>query len=431
MKLDIYVQNRMVGVLEQTGLTSYIFTYLPDVPRELAVSLLMPPRTASWNSPFLFPVFQVSLPEGALRQTLERSFAKNFDKFGDMELLAIVGENLIGQVKAVPHGERPSEKSMHEALESLLSADLKSIVQHYLGEDSRGPGVSGGFLKFLARSPVEGDGVKRTLAIDQWVVKLNDPDRDDIVLLEHFGMMAAREMGLEVPETHLADDASRILVHRFDQDRDGVAKGFEDMCALTGQPARDKFSGSVERIVKTIRAFCPGAEGQRSAELFYAQYLLAATIRNGDAHLKNFGLLYEPGQTPRLSPVYDMLTMAAYAPRDNFGDANDGMALTLGGTKRWPTAEALKLLGKVCDISAPRQKQWQERMGQALIKTAAAVQQFQSDHPDREFARGARMVELWAHGMRQVDPVIADDLVECAQRLAGQSSAPVSRPRNA
>ncbi|MCS3507494.1 type II toxin-antitoxin system HipA family toxin [Achromobacter sp. JUb104] len=424
MKLDIYVQNRMVGVLEQTGLTSYVFTYLPDVPRELAVSLLMPPRTASWNSPFLFPVFQVSLPEGALRQILERTFAKNFDKFGDMELLAIVGETLIGQVRAVPHGQQPSKRSMHEALESLLSADLKSIVQHYLGEDSRGPGVSGGFLKFLARSPVEGDGVKRTLAIDQWLVKLNDPDRDDIVLLEHFGMMAAREMGLDVPETHLARDASRILVHRFDQGRDGVARGVEDMCALTGQPARDKFSGSVERIVKTILAFCPGAAGQGSAELFYAQYLLAATIRNGDAHLKNFGLLYEPGQSPRLSPVYDMLTMAAYAPRDNFGDANDGMALTLGGTKSWPTADALKLLGKVCDISTPRQKQWQGRMGQALIKTAGAVEQFQADNPDVAFAHAARMVELWAHGMRQVDAVIADELMERAHQLEGQAAGP-------
>jgi len=76
MTLDIYVQDKKVGVLDQTGITSFVFTYLPDTPRDLAVSLLMPPRTESWTSPFLFPVFQVSLPEGALRQTLERFFAK-------------------------------------------------------------------------------------------------------------------------------------------------------------------------------------------------------------------------------------------------------------------------------------------------------------------------------------------------------------------
>lgn len=76
MTLDVYVQGQRVGVLDQTGITSFVFTYLPDTAKELAVSLLMPPRTESWTSPFLFPVFQVSLPEGALRQTLERFFAK-------------------------------------------------------------------------------------------------------------------------------------------------------------------------------------------------------------------------------------------------------------------------------------------------------------------------------------------------------------------
>lgn len=419
MMLDVYVRDRKVGVLDQTGITSYVFTYLPDVPPEYAVSLLMPPRTASWTSPFLFPVFQVSLPEGALRQTLERLFAKNFDKFGDMELLAIVGENLIGQIKAVPHGAALSRRSMQESLQSLLSEDMKSIVEHYLGKDSQGPGVSGGFLKFLARSPVENDGVKRTVATDEWVIKLNDPDRGDIVLLEHFGMLAAREMGLNVPETHMAPDFSRLLVKRFDIDGDGAPKGFEDMCALTGLPARDKFSGSVERIVKTIRAFCPGAEGQHSAEQFYAQYLLAATLRNGDAHLKNFGLLYEPGQAPALSPVYDMLTMSAYAPRANNGDADDGMALTLGGSKRWPKSDGIRQLGQVCDISSARQRQWWDRMGKGLLRTSESVLQFDEEHPASGFgARASGMVELWSHGMREVDPAAAKVLMKRAEDLA-------------
>ncbi|UAN00319.1 type II toxin-antitoxin system HipA family toxin [Achromobacter mucicolens] len=419
MTLDIYVQETKVGVLDQTGITSFVFTYLPDTPRELAVSLLMPPRTESWTSPFLFPVFQVSLPEGALRQTLERFFAKNFSSFGDMELLSIVGENLIGQVKALPAGAKPSRRSVHESLQNLLSSDLKGIVRHYLGEDSHGPGVSGGFLKFLARSPVGGDGVKRTIAVDQWIVKLNDTDRADIVLMEHFGMMAAREMGLNVPETHLASDFSRLLVRRFDVDAAGKALGFEDMCALTAQPARDKFSGSAERIVRTIRAFCPGLAGQLACDQFYAQYLLAASIRNGDAHLKNFGLLYEPGAIPTLAPVYDMLTMSVYAPRDNHGDANDGMALTLGGTKRWPTADALKRLGLVCDVSSARQNHWRKQLGAALLKTADCAEAFVSVNQDQEAVRNiGRMLELWSYGMKPVDEAVAKKLMQCAHSLA-------------
>lgn len=419
MMLDVYVQDRRVGVLSQTGVTSFVFTYLPDVPQELSISLLMPPRAESWTGTFLFPVFQVSLPEGALRQILERSFAKNFPTFGDMELLAIVGENLIGQLKVVPHNTPLSGRSIHESLHNLLSSDLKSVVEHYLGEGSRHSGVSGGIVKFLARSPVEGNGAKHTLAIDQWVVKLNDADHPDIVLLEHFGMMVAREMGLDVPETHLAPDFSRLLVKRFDMDDQRRSLGFEDMCALMGLPSRDKFSGSVERIVRTIRAFCPGYEGTAGRERFYAQYLLAAAIRNGDAHLKNFGLVYEPGHIPRLAPVYDMLSMAVYAPRDNRGDAYDGMALTLGGTKRWPKANALKSLAQLCGVLPNEQIRWHQRLSQALLKTAEAVLAFEQQHHEHGFGKqAARMLELWSHGVRPVSGDAATELAKYSEAVA-------------
>lgn len=424
MMLDVYVQDRKAGVLSQTGVTSFVFTYLPDVPQELAVSLLMPPRAESWTSSFLFPVFQVSLPEGALRQILERSFAKNFPAFGDMELLAIVGENLIGQLKVVPHNTPLSQRSIQESLQNLLSSDLKSIVDHYLGKESQHSGVSGGIVKFLARSPVDGDGIKHTLAVDQWVVKLNDADHPDIVLLEHFGMMAAREMGLIVPETHLAPDFSRLLVKRFDTDDQRRTLGFEDMCALMGLPARDKFSGSVERVVHTIRAFCPGSEGTFGRAHFYAQYLLAASIRNGDAHLKNFGLVYEPGHIPRVAPVYDMLSMAVYAPRDNHGDANDGMALTLGGTKRWPKARALKSLAQLCGVLPNEQLRWHQRLSQALLKTAEAVLAFEQHHHEHGFGKqAARMLELWSHGMRAVNGDTAIELMKYSEAVAAVKHA--------
>ena len=39
MILDVYVQDQKVGVLERTGITSFVFTYLPQVPPELSVSI--------------------------------------------------------------------------------------------------------------------------------------------------------------------------------------------------------------------------------------------------------------------------------------------------------------------------------------------------------------------------------------------------------
>lgn len=48
---------------------------------------------------------------------------------------------------------------------------------------------------------------------------------------------------------------------RFDVTGDGTRLGFEDMCALFGLPAKDKFTGSVERIIKTIGTYCQGKKG--------------------------------------------------------------------------------------------------------------------------------------------------------------------------
>ncbi|MFC4277979.1 type II toxin-antitoxin system HipA family toxin [Achromobacter aloeverae] len=436
MKLDVYVQHRLAGTLDQTGIGRFVFTYLPDTPRELAVSLLMPVRPESWISPILHPVFQVSLPEGALRQIIERIFAKKFERFGDMELLAVSGENLVGQVQVVPHGETPANRSTGDTLVHLLSVDVKVLVDHYLGESAHESGVSGGLPKFLARSPIEAEGGRATLPLDKWIVKLNDPDHPYIVLLEHFGQMAAREMGLPSAETQLAGDYSRLLVKRFDVDETGTQLGFEDMCALLALPSRDKFSGSVERIVKTIRAYCPGISGQRNVDLFYGQYLLAAAIRNGDAHLKNFGLVYYPGRTPKLAPVYDMLTMAVYAPRDETGEAQDGMALTLGGTKRWPAQREFDLLAQACNIGAARRRHWLHLLGKALLSTADQVIEFQRQHPGHGFiAQGARMLELWSLGVRPLDSECADLLLQKSAALYadGQSgpdaSPPVARRR--
>lgn len=418
MKLDIYIKGVMVGVLDQTGVSEYVFTYLPDASRQNPVSLLMPVRSQSWISSFLHPVFQISLPEGALRQSIERHFAKHFERFGDTELLAVVGENLVGQLQAVPHGQALANHPPSESLASLLDENVKVLVQHYLGDRLNEAGVSGGFLKFLARSPIDSDGHRATLAFDQWIVKLNDDDHPNIVLLEYFGMMAAREMGLSVPTTHLSHDQQRLLVQRFDRDANAQGLGFEDMCALHGLPAREKFTGSVERIIKTLRTFCPGLEGQRSCEAFYAQYLLASTLRNGDAHLKNFGLLYSASQAPTLSPVYDMLSMSVYAPKDNSGDAHDAMALTFGGTKRWLNANSIQALAAQCLISSAKQKAWANALSSALLRTADAVMAFQALHPHNGFSpQAARMLTLWGHGMNVIDPGVAQTLWQKARQL--------------
>jgi len=151
--LDVYVSNQLVGVLDQPDPYTFVFNYMPDAPSTLPVSLLMPKRTESWTSRDLHPVFQISLPEGALRELIARKFSKRFKHFGDLELLAVVGENMIGRITVTPHGQAPASLTPHESLARLIKEETTALVDHYLGNRLHESGVSGGFMKFLAKAP--------------------------------------------------------------------------------------------------------------------------------------------------------------------------------------------------------------------------------------------------------------------------------------
>lgn len=403
--LDVYVSKQLIGVLDQPEPYTFVFNYLPDAPSVLPVSLLMPKRTASWVSRELHPVFQISLPEGSLRELIVRNFSKRFARFGDLELLAVIGENMIGRIQVTPHRQALSGLTAHESLSSLIKEDTTKLVKHYLGTRLHESGVSGGFMKFLAKSPVSHQDGRPTLALDNWIIKLNDEDHPQIVLVEYFGMMAAHAAGLTVPAVHLSEDRKHLLVKRFDLTAEGKRLGFEDMCALLGLPAREKFTGSVERVIKTIGTYCQGIHIKQSYDHFFGQYLLASTIRNGDAHLKNFGLMYDEIKNAALAPTYDMLSMSVYAPHlSNSNDADDGLALNFEGSKRWLTPKTITALANQCLVSTKRRNEWETQIAVALIETAKKVVGFVNTHPQDHFAKMAqRMLELWSIGLEAFD----------------------------
>jgi len=62
---------------------------------------------------------------------------------------------------------------------------------------------------------------------------------------------------------------------------------------------------------------------------FVKQLLVNILLANGDAHLKNWNLLYPDKIAPRLSPAYDIVTTNVYITNET------KYALNLGKTKQW------------------------------------------------------------------------------------------------
>lgn len=99
--LDVYVDHHCVGHLRQTQDDHVEFTYKSGVDDRLCVSLTMlPSKGRSWKSRHLFPVFEVSLPEGALARTL----AQSHGAADEWRILALIGPYLIGRVHLMPEG---------------------------------------------------------------------------------------------------------------------------------------------------------------------------------------------------------------------------------------------------------------------------------------------------------------------------------------
>ncbi len=103
-------------------------------------------------------------------------------------------------------------------------------------------------------------------------------------------------------------------------------------------------------------------------EKLFTLIALNCALRNGDAHLKNFGIVYDDIQgEARLAPVYDLVTTSVYLPKDS-------LALTLNGSTKWPTAKELRKLGETRGGGTPA------KIRQILERIAEAIQE---DHKEK------------------------------------------------
>jgi serine/threonine-protein kinase HipA len=204
----------------------------------------------------------------------------------------------------------------------------------------------------------------------------------------------AERCGLEVPRYRLAEDGisfGRRSLRPAPGWHVPRIRGFlRPQCPRT----EEKYRGSYETsIVKRFTQFANSPQIGEDLERLFTLIVLNCALRNGDAHLKNFGILYDDVQgNARLAPVYDVVTTSVYLP-------SDSMALTMNGSTRWPTAKELRKLGETRGGSTPaKTRQILERIAEAIQETTREVHSYMKEHP--EFAEiGQRMLEVWENGV--------------------------------
>ena len=123
-------------------------------------------------------------------------------------------------------------------------------------------------------------------------------------------------------------------------------------------------------------------------------------VRNGDGHLKNFGVLYSNTADIRLSPMFDVVTTSIYTYTQYTGgpeleDRTLALKLFAGKhhTKAYPTKEELEDFGRrVCGVSQPAHTL--ERIAQAMHNT---MEKAKGD-PRVPQALRTQMAQAWESG---------------------------------
>jgi len=393
-QLEVGIGPALAGSLLRES--QYLFSYAADDPGQPAISLLMPPSRMLYQDGDLFPSMDMNLPEGFLFQRILELHPKR--TLNKMHLLALAGHNAIGRVGFSLPGASPAAPSATISKQSLLRStqgpDLfDQLVAAYL---STGTGISGVQPKVMVPG-------RASLPVPNLIVKTAAAAYPGLAANEYLCLSAARAAGLALPPFDLSDDGSLLVVDRFDLTEDGGRLGFEDVAALMGRRVHDRFSnrkyeGSYEAMAEAVGLF--SADRRADLARLFEQIALSIMVRNGDAHLKNFGLLYSSADDARVSPLFDVVTTTVYRYERSpgFEDVDRTLALRLRkgrhASRAYPdTAELRAFAREICGVAEPARVL--ERIAQGMSEALSVAARDERMPP----ALLAQMREQWALGM--------------------------------
>lgn len=391
--LDISLNNLPIGTLVRTPGDYNAFNLLPSYRslnnppifslslRSIDGGLRRDPKPIRGALP---PFFANLLPEEKLREAMEKHHAASVRPGNDFDLLAALGINLPGAVRALPSDSipvpiGPAADAGKKARFSLAGVQMKLSVMKNTGKE-------GGIT--LAVNDEQG----------QYIAKF--PSLTHIGLSENeFAILALAEaLGMDVPARELVDRSEFagipeefntmstgkvLLVRRFDREASGARVHMEDFAQVFGRYPSEKYTGAAYHNIAA--ALNSGVSFDAAIE-FVRRLALTALTGNGDMHLKNWSLLYPgDGRTPTLSPVYDVLSTIPHIPKD-------GMALSLAGEKSFKA-----LTQERWRSFANRSRLPEGAVMTAVAETAALVRAKWSVLPERDVVPAQVLERIDAH----------------------------------
>ncbi len=300
----------------------------PEFPR--AEKLLAEPWQRTHK---LHPVLSNLLPEGALRELIAQGLKVHVDD--EFHLFSYLGADLPGALVAEPLEPDEVPTSVLSAYGKVKAVKLKKSARENKFS------LAGIQMKFSMKEQDGRYNLTKGDALGDWIIKTPSTKHKDVPANEFTVMTLASLAGIDIPEIklveldkldnlpqiNLPDEKLAFAIKRFDR-HDNQRVHMEDFAQVLVKYPHEKYnSASYEQIGKILYNF--SGDGLTDAQQFARRLLVNILLANGDAHLKNWSLLYSDQMTPRLSPAYDIVTTSVYI------DDERRYALNLGKTKEW------------------------------------------------------------------------------------------------
>ena len=358
--LSLYLGEQRIGVLAHYAGSRNILTFdpayiaLPESMRPIFTltqkthpDYLHQPLVSAISLP---PVLSNLLPEGALREWMAQALKTHRDS--EFPLLAYTGNNLPGAllVKAIALGEMPvwAKASRGDRLEP---------VQIEVSRQADKFSLAGVQLKFSALRLGGRFNISTEVGGDSWIIKTPSVVHPGLAENEFTSMTLAASVGVEIPEIklirladienlpdiRLPDEPYAFSIKRFDRGFNGRVQT-EDFAQIFAVFAREKYVRfNYEHIAAVLARV--GSAGMADVQQMARRLLVNILLGNGDAHLKNWSMIYPDGLNGQLSPAYDIVSTKVYIPNEQ------GVALNMAKEKRWEV------------ISLQTFERWAERVG--------------------------------------------------------------------
>jgi serine/threonine-protein kinase HipA len=331
--LDVRLGNVHVGTLSllEDEVSEFVISedYRQRYPRPVLGQFFEDDLTRRRSSRMrLLPFFSNLLPEGPLRELISGKVGVHPQR--EFFLIARLGEDLPGAIIVTP-----ASVLRGNASEPLVSHEAETMSQHEQLRFS----LAGVQLKFSMLRKDRGMTLPTSGRGGDWIVKLPD-NRYEFVPENEFSMMNwADAAGINVPEFHLervADleglpegvvlrEGLAFAIRRFDRPEPGRRVHMEDMAQVLGLYSDEKYK---KYNYETTANVLLNVAGLDAFHEFIRRLVFIIAIGNGDAHHKNWSLLYPDGIHATLSPAYDLVSTIQYMP-------NETLALNLARSKRF------------------------------------------------------------------------------------------------